>query len=270
MFHPLLLPATLTLLTLVHAQLTSDPLAGVTITASHGGAGSGLTNSTISIPLNHTYTNALLDEVSYLYLTSAQGVDLNSITCQPYRDANGTMAAGPSFKAGQPAFLSTNTVQVGSIICVGDGTTTSSSTPTNTPNTSTSSGAPATTPTLSTTTTTSIPSSASNPQSNPATGPGNAATSTFVTTTMLPNGHSGGSTAALSTITSIVGAPAISGPSTASGSGGSAGTSSPSSTAPASAGLQSASGASEGLAALSEEGAWFGLAIAGLGVAMMV
>ncbi|EMC92529.1 hypothetical protein BAUCODRAFT_38597 [Baudoinia panamericana UAMH 10762] len=91
--------------------------AVVTITASHGGAGNGLTNTTISVPLNSTYTNVALDEVSYLYLTGANGVPLESITCTPYRYANGTGNAGLPFTSSKPSLLSTNTVQVGSLIC---------------------------------------------------------------------------------------------------------------------------------------------------------
>ncbi|KAK4540143.1 hypothetical protein LTR36_009729 [Oleoguttula mirabilis] len=107
------------------ASALAQQTAGITIEASHGGAGSDLTNTTITVPLNMTYTNAALNEVSNLYLTSASGVPLESITCTPHLYANGTGEAGLAFTSSEPSLLSTNTVQVGSITCVS--TTTSSS-----------------------------------------------------------------------------------------------------------------------------------------------
>ncbi|KAI6905158.1 hypothetical protein KC318_g5267 [Hortaea werneckii] len=92
--------------------------ASVTITASHGGAGNGLTNTTITVPLGSLYTNAALDEVSYLYLTGSNDAVLESITCTPHRYANGTGEAGRPFTSSSPSLLSTNTVKVGSLTCV--------------------------------------------------------------------------------------------------------------------------------------------------------
>lgn len=90
----------------------------ITITASHGGAGNGLANTTVTVPLNTAFTNSsALAEVSYLYLTGATGVPFDSITCQAYQDDAGTVQGGEPFNSSTPALLSTNTVQVGSIIC---------------------------------------------------------------------------------------------------------------------------------------------------------
>ena len=92
--------------------------AGITITASHGGAGNGLTNTTISVPIGQIYTNpSVLDTVSYLYLVSSNGVDVNSITCQAYMDQAATRPGGQPFSFGKPSFLDLNTVQVGSLVC---------------------------------------------------------------------------------------------------------------------------------------------------------
>ncbi|KAK5107710.1 hypothetical protein LTR62_000732 [Meristemomyces frigidus] len=278
----LLLPTALGLLALTHAQ-ASDPSAGVSIIASHGGAGNDLTNTTISIPLNHTYTNPLLDTVSYLYLTSATGVSLQSITCQAYMNTNGTKPGGSPFKAGQPALLSTNTVPVGSIICMSDGpgateitSTISSATrtsatamvpfvpvsnATSTTSASTSTSSATTTSTSSaessSTTTTATASTASTTKTAGAP----PATSTFLSTIQAPNG-SGASTQLTSTITSVVAAA----PASVAGSTGTAVAAGQASSATtAKAGLQSAGVANRG-----EAGAWFGLAVVAGGVAMIV
>ncbi|RMY55577.1 hypothetical protein D0865_04097 [Hortaea werneckii] len=100
------------------ATMAIAQTASVTITASHGGAGNGLTNTTITVPLGSLYTNAALDEVSYLYLTGSNDAVLESITCTPHRYANGTGEAGRPFTSSSPSLLSTNTVKVGSLTCV--------------------------------------------------------------------------------------------------------------------------------------------------------
>lgn len=90
----------------------------ITITTSHGGAGNGLTNQTVTVPLNTPFRNdSALSAVSYLYLTGATGVPFDSVTCQAYQDADASEAGGDPFNSTTPALLSTNTVQVGSIVC---------------------------------------------------------------------------------------------------------------------------------------------------------
>ncbi|KAI0141565.1 hypothetical protein GGR57DRAFT_487117 [Xylariaceae sp. FL1272] len=87
--------------------------ATVVIEASHGGAGSGLTNTTITVPLGKIYTNEdALDEVSTLYLLSP-----STVTCTPYQATTGTGTGGLPFTVGNPSLLSTNTVVVGSLVC---------------------------------------------------------------------------------------------------------------------------------------------------------
>ncbi|KXT06798.1 hypothetical protein AC578_7111 [Pseudocercospora eumusae] len=113
---------------LLAAATASAQTATITIEASHGGAGSGLTNNTIQVPLNTRYTNPALDTVSTLYLTASDGVPLDSITCTPYRNNNLTGAGGLPFTSSKPSFLSTNTVQVGSILCNSTSGTTTTST----------------------------------------------------------------------------------------------------------------------------------------------
>ncbi|KAK3698892.1 hypothetical protein LTR37_016769 [Vermiconidia calcicola] len=114
MFSKTLLATTAALLTLTHAQ--KAPAAIVTIEASHGGAGGYITYDNVTVPLTATYTNeSVLDTVSTLHLVDSINSPLNSITCTPFRYANGTGDAGLAFTSGKPSFLSTNTVQVGSI-----------------------------------------------------------------------------------------------------------------------------------------------------------
>ncbi|KAI1174431.1 hypothetical protein F4777DRAFT_579986 [Nemania sp. FL0916] len=84
----------------------------VVVEASHGGAGSGLTNTTITVPIGTVYTNEALAAVSTLYLLSP-----NDGVCTPYLYANGTGARGAPFHVGEPSRLSTNTVVVGSVVC---------------------------------------------------------------------------------------------------------------------------------------------------------
>ena len=93
--------------------------AAVTIEASHGGAGNGLTNTTIDVIINKPYHNAtILDEVSTLYLRGATGVPLDSITCTPFKNADGSGDSGLPFNSTSPSYVSTNTIQIGSIVCI--------------------------------------------------------------------------------------------------------------------------------------------------------
>jgi hypothetical protein len=105
---------------LAAAASAQQPTAQITIEASHGGAGNGLTNKTVEVPIGPVYTNAeALGEVSTLYLTGATGVPVEHVTCTPYHAATGEGSGGRPFTSTTPSRLSTNTVQVGSIQCVG-------------------------------------------------------------------------------------------------------------------------------------------------------
>lgn len=105
---------------LAAAASAQQPTAQITIEASHGGAGNGLTNKTIDVPVGPVYTNAeALGEVSTLYLTGATGVPVEHVTCTPYHAATGEGSGGRPFTSTTPSHLSTNTVKVGSIQCVG-------------------------------------------------------------------------------------------------------------------------------------------------------
>ncbi|KAK0250933.1 hypothetical protein LTS09_014003 [Friedmanniomyces endolithicus] len=246
--------------------------AQVTIEASHGGAGNGLTNKTISVPLNTTYTDPALQTVSYLFLTGATGVAVESITCTPYLYPNGTGKGGLPFTSNSPSYLSTNTVQVGSIICLSSAAGSSNSTGAAPISTS---SLPNTTSLSTATSLSTVASSSSTPSSSLTTqpapssyvgAPATAATSTLLTTTIMSAGASGTSPIT-STITSVVGVAAASSPptSTTPSAAGDAAVSA-SSTSSAAAGL-STHNAAESL--LVTEGAWFGLAIAALGLAVM-
>lgn len=92
--------------------------ATVIIEASHGGAGNGLTNTTIHVPINDAYTNDALDEVSVLFLRGAMGIPVDTITCTPFSNPDGTGDSGNPFNSTHPSYLSTNTVEVASIVCI--------------------------------------------------------------------------------------------------------------------------------------------------------
>ncbi|KAI0096757.1 hypothetical protein GGR51DRAFT_542748 [Nemania sp. FL0031] len=95
------------------APASRSESATIVVEASHGGAGSGLTNTTITVPVGPVYTNtAVLDTVSTLYLLSP-----DTVTCTPFKNADGTGNGGLPFTVGHPSLLSTNTVVVGSIVC---------------------------------------------------------------------------------------------------------------------------------------------------------
>ncbi|KAI1143542.1 hypothetical protein F5Y05DRAFT_368952 [Hypoxylon sp. FL0543] len=111
--------AFLATIALAGSAVAVAPSAIINVEASHGGAGNGLTNTTITVPIDTTYTNpADLNAVSTLYLVgSTPGVAVDSITCTPYKSTDGTGSHGLPFTSKTPSRLSTNTVQVGSIVC---------------------------------------------------------------------------------------------------------------------------------------------------------
>lgn len=246
------------------ASALAQQTAGVTIEASHGGAGSGLTNTTISVPLNTTYTNAALGEVSVLYLTSASGVPLDSITCTPHLYANGTGMAGLAFTSSSPADLSTNTVQVGSITCM----STSSGDSNSSVSSSMASGTTLPIPTIQNGTallTTATTSASVTKTAGDTVSTVSDATSTFLTT--VPAASSGG-TSQQSTVTSVLTATdGGSSPTSAGTTVDSVSTQPASSTSSASASLSSDSAARKLSLA---EIVWPGLAVGALGLAMAV
>lgn len=231
----------------------------VTIEASHGGAGSDVTNTTITVPLNTRYTNSALQTVSSLYLTGAEGVDLSSITCTPYTYNNQT---GPApFTSSKPSLLSTNTVQVGSLLCVSNdssSTTSSSYSTTSTGVSTTSTGVVTSvvpiTSSTSALTTLPLPSPGNAtlvPIGHPPTTPKQSTATSILLTTLTP---SSGSSASPSTITSTDVLSASSTPAQSSSAG-----METSSTSSASASLNSDSAGTRLLAGN-------GLVVAGLGL----
>ncbi|PMD43302.1 hypothetical protein L207DRAFT_631420 [Hyaloscypha variabilis F] len=50
-------------------------------------------------------------------LSSPTNVDLNAVECRAYKDAEGMLPGSAAFTVGKPALLSTNLVDVGSMIC---------------------------------------------------------------------------------------------------------------------------------------------------------
>ncbi|KAI1854017.1 hypothetical protein JX265_003660 [Neoarthrinium moseri] len=95
----------------------ATPSAKITVEASHSGI-NNTSKEVITVPIGPVYTNSqALAAVSKLSLTGADGVALESITCTPYHATNGTGSGGLPFTSSKPSLLSTNTVQVGSIVC---------------------------------------------------------------------------------------------------------------------------------------------------------
>ncbi|KAF7532961.1 hypothetical protein G7054_g7475 [Neopestalotiopsis clavispora] len=104
----------------------ASPQAIISVESPHGGANSAASNQTIYVPLNTVYTDPKnLYQVSKLYLTGAKDAAVETITCNSYQGTDGTGAGGKTFSFGTPSFLSTNSVQVGSIVCKSTSSTTS-------------------------------------------------------------------------------------------------------------------------------------------------
>lgn len=90
--------------------------ATVVLESSNGG--SGLTNTTVSVEINDTYDDEnKLAGVSTLYLTGANGIPVDSITCTPFSNPDGTGKIGPVFDSTTPSVLSTG-AKIGSIVCI--------------------------------------------------------------------------------------------------------------------------------------------------------
>ena len=75
------------------------------------------TNTTVWGTIGALITDPSLERVSELYVSSAAGVPVETVTCTPYRFIDGTGAGALPFQEGNPSRLSTNTVVVGSIYC---------------------------------------------------------------------------------------------------------------------------------------------------------
>ncbi|KAI6787817.1 hypothetical protein KC361_g9374 [Hortaea werneckii] len=249
--------------------------ASVTITASHGGAGNGLTNTTITVPLGSLYTNAALDEVSYLYLTGASDAVLDSITCTPHRYANGTGEAGRPFTSSSPSLLSTNTVKVGSLTCVASDSddadaatgTSSSSTTAMATSPSVAAASNGTNPSMTRTSSTT----SSSTEDGDATGAAAAAspmTSTFLTTISGTSSGDGQTSAQQqSTFTSVVSASGSTTVTSAVDGAAATEASETTSTSPAPASLSTDNAAPK---LTFGEAVWPGLAVGALGLAMVV
>jgi opacity protein-like surface antigen len=91
--------------------------AAIVIVEAHNGLHS--TNSTIAVEFGHVYAGGgALHEVSTLYLGDTIGAPFDSVTCTPHHASNGQGTGGRPFNSTSPSFLSTNTVVVGSIVCI--------------------------------------------------------------------------------------------------------------------------------------------------------
>ncbi|KAI6854040.1 hypothetical protein D0864_15878 [Hortaea werneckii] len=249
--------------------------ASVTITASHGGAGNGLTNTTITVQLGSLYTNAALDEVSYLYLTGASDAVLESITCTPHRYANGTGEAGRPFTSSSPSLLSTNTVKVGSLTCLASDSddanaTANTSSSSNTAMATSSSAAAASNSTNPSMTTSSATSSSTEDEGT--TGAAAAAspkTSTFLTTISGTSSEDGQTSAQQqqSTVTSVMSASGSTTVTSALDGAAATAASETTSTSSAPASLSTENAAPK---LTFGEAVWPGLAVGALGLAMVV
>lgn len=79
--------------------------------------------SNITVPLDEVYTNPeILDKVSTLSVVYYDGNGDLTIYCRPFKATNGKGDFATTFSNGEegPAYLSTNTVVVGSIVCLAD------------------------------------------------------------------------------------------------------------------------------------------------------
>ncbi|KAI7265231.1 hypothetical protein KC345_g8531 [Hortaea werneckii] len=246
--------------------------ASVTITASHGGAGNGLTNTTITVPLGSLYTNAALDEVSYLYLTDASEAVLESITCTPHRYANGTGEAGRPFTSSSPSLLSTNTVKVGSLTCVAsdsDDANATADTSSSTAMATSSSVVAASNSTNPSMTTSSATSSSTEDEGATGAAAASPKTSTFLTTISGTSSEDGQTSAQQqqSTVTSVMSASGSTTVTSALDGAAATAASETTSTSPAPASLSTDNAAPR---LTFGEAVWQGLAVGALGVAMVV
>ncbi|KAI4599678.1 SMP-30 gluconolaconase LRE domain protein [Pestalotiopsis sp. 9143b] len=99
----------------VAGTVYATPSAVISVEFHDNGA---LKNTSITVPIGTVYTDPKnLYQVSTLYLNSAVDADVNSIICTPFQNNHGTGAGGKDFSYGKPSLLSTNSVQVGSIVC---------------------------------------------------------------------------------------------------------------------------------------------------------
>ncbi|KAI1096111.1 hypothetical protein F5B19DRAFT_220895 [Rostrohypoxylon terebratum] len=107
-------------LALAGSALAADPTALLHIESSHGGAGNGLRNVTVEVTINKVFNHdSALDEVSSIYLIgTTEGVPIKSVVCYSYKNEDATGDRSTPITAYEPARLSTNTVQVGSIECL--------------------------------------------------------------------------------------------------------------------------------------------------------
>ncbi|KAK4965205.1 hypothetical protein LTR66_012187, partial [Elasticomyces elasticus] len=80
-----------------------------------GGPGGSSTNTSMSVPLNTTWTST--PSVSTLSLVAAYGVPLDSVTCMVYKSADATGTPVRTFNSATEVHLSTNVVQIGSLVC---------------------------------------------------------------------------------------------------------------------------------------------------------
>lgn len=99
------------------APVSGSTLPTVEITVVDRGDWPNVLNTTICGTLGTLITDPALDRVSDLHLSSVEVVPLETVTCTPYLYTDGTGRGGLPFLEDSPSFLSTNTVQVGSIYC---------------------------------------------------------------------------------------------------------------------------------------------------------
>ncbi|KAI1383311.1 uncharacterized protein F4822DRAFT_73175 [Hypoxylon trugodes] len=107
-------------LALASSAMAQSPASALIAVEVRSG-GTPQKNTTVDVPLGTIYNNpTVLDAVSYLYLTGTTDsakFPLDSITCTPFKNQVGDGEHGLAFNSTSPSPLSTNTVQVGSIVC---------------------------------------------------------------------------------------------------------------------------------------------------------
>ncbi|KAH9904970.1 hypothetical protein F4778DRAFT_731406 [Xylariomycetidae sp. FL2044] len=100
-------------------------------------SGTTSSNKTVAVPIGTPYSDSgNLAKVSTLFLNGASGVPVESVTCKTFRSTDGTgTPAGNPFTSSSPARLSTNTVEVGSIVCQSTASSSMSSSSSGSPST---------------------------------------------------------------------------------------------------------------------------------------
>jgi len=89
----------------------------ISINVKTTGLGQTAAYKTVVVPIN-VLTSLNIEATEIIFVAgSAVGVDIDSIECRAYKDAAGVVPGSAPFTDATPAQLSTNLVEVGSVLC---------------------------------------------------------------------------------------------------------------------------------------------------------